>query len=151
MRRHELICGAGMAFLLAAFSAHADLAKWDQARVTELAQQLSKAADGWQQAILDQDPEQLGSGNAEAGLRITNRARFLQDQARTLAEHLKKGEGYEKTRGLYDSLMEAVRDTQEDADQMQLDQPATDAWAKVSDLLRQIGPYYDPKAGDEKG
>ena len=37
-------------------------------------------------------------------------------------------------------------DIEEEAQQSSLDEPTMDAWAKVADLLRQIAPYYDPKA-----
>ena len=39
-----------------------------------------------------------------------------------------------------------VDDIEEQAQQSPLDEPTMDSWAKVVDLLRQIAPYYDPKA-----
>jgi hypothetical protein len=50
---------------------------------------------------------------------------------------------------MYRSLKEVVDDTEVQARETDLDEPTLDAWAKVADLMRQIAPYYDPKALDE--
>jgi hypothetical protein len=126
--------------------AGAELAKWDQTRVTEIAQQLTKASDAWWQAVLEQPGGPMGEGD-DSGL--VEKAQVLQEQSRTLAAHLAKGKGHDETRNMYRSLKETVDDTEVEARRTELDEPTLDAWAKVTDLLRQIAPYYDPKALDE--
>ena len=74
---------------------------------------------------------------------------MLHEQSRALAAHLAKGKGHDETRNMYRSLKEIVDDTEVQARRTELDEPTLDAWAKVADLLRQIAPYYDPKALDE--
>jgi hypothetical protein len=66
-----------------------------------------------------------------------------------LAAHLAKGEGYDETHDLYRSLKEVVDDTQVQVKRSPLQEPVMDAWAKVADAMRQIAPYYDPKADAE--
>lgn len=113
--------------------ASAEPAAWDQARVTAIAQQLAEAATAWQAAVLRQP---------EAGIRMQQNARTLSEQSTVLAAHLAKGKDRDQTRGYYRSLEEVVDDTQELASRAPLDEPSTDAWAKVADLMRQIALYY---------
>jgi hypothetical protein len=132
---------------LVAAPAGADLAKWDQARVTGIAQQLAAACDAWEEAVRGQpDGARLGSGDAEDYLEMQQRSRFLREQSASLAAHLKDGKGREQTVHSYQALKEGVDDTEEAARRAFLAGPSLDAWSTVADLLRQIAPYYDPKA-----
>lgn len=141
----------GLAMAVAALSspASAELATWDQARVTGLAQQLVQATDAWQLAVREQPGGDVGSGDAQEQFGLTMKARVLNEQAQALAGHLAKGEGYDKTHNYYRSLKELIDDTEEIAQRSELDEPTMDAWSKVADLQRQIAPYFDPKADQE--
>lgn len=133
-------------------SAGAELAPWDQGRVTAIAQQLPAACEAWLQALRDQpDSGFIGSGDAESGTGLVQKAQMLQEQSTALAGHLAAGQGYDKTRDLYRSLEELIDDTEVQAQRAELDQPALAAWAKIADLQRQIAPYYDPKALERNG
>jgi hypothetical protein len=129
--------------------AAADLAAWDQARVTGIAKQLASACDAFDQAARRQPGATLGSGDAEDTFRMQKRSRVLGEQSLALADHLAAGKGYEPTRNEYRGLKEVADDIEEDAQRSSLDEPTMDAWAKVADLMRQIAPYYDPKANAE--
>lgn len=122
--------------------AAAELAAWDQARVTGIAQQLAGACDAWEQAVR----EQPGAGAEASEFGLGMKARVLKEQSQALAGHLAKGEGHDQTRNYYRDLKELVDDTEEMAQRSELDDPTLAAWAKVVDLQRQIAPYYDPKA-----
>lgn len=135
--------------LFGAAGVRAELATWDQARVTAIAQDLFKAADAWEQAVREQPGGEIGSGDAAPEFGIGMKARVLREQSEALAGHLAKGAGYDKTHDYYRSLKEIVDDTEELAQRSELDEPTMDAWAKVVDLQRQIAPYYDPKALEE--
>jgi hypothetical protein len=130
--------------------AGAELAAWDQARVTALAGQWATAAEAWEQAVREQPGGEIGSGDAESELGIGMKARALREQTRALADHLAKGKGYDETHNLYRDAKEIIDDTEEMAQRSELDEPTMDAWAKVADLQRQIAPYYDAKASQEK-
>lgn len=125
--------------------ASAELAKWDQARVTSIAQQLATACDAFQQAVQRQ-PATLGSGDAGHMFGMQDETRAFSEQSRTLSAHLAAGKGHDATDNEYRGLKEMADDIEEEAQQSSLDEPTMDAWAKVADLLRQIAPYYDPKA-----
>jgi len=131
--------------------AAAELATWDQARATAIAQQLADAADAWEQAVREQPGGEVGSGDAQDEFGLANKARVLREQTRALAGHLAKGEGHDQTRNYYRDVKELVDDTEQMAQRAELDEPTMDAWAKVADLQRQIAPYYDAKADEEKG
>jgi len=121
----------------------AGLAAWDQARVTELGGQLSAAADAWQLAVRQENDDRLGSGSAGEGFRLTEKAQLVSEQARSLAGHLKAGEGRDQTYNPFRSLKEQVDDAEVDQARSELDQPTIAAWAKVTTLMGQIKPYYE--------
>jgi hypothetical protein len=124
----------------------ADLAPWDQARVTAIAEQLAGAADAWWQAVREQPGGTPGSGTAQDYFQLQQNAQMLHRQATSLAAHLKAGDGYEKTVHSYQALREIVDDSQVEAQRAFLAKPAQEAWARVAGLVGQVAPYYDPRA-----
>jgi hypothetical protein len=148
----RLVIGMMASFcVLSASAAGAELATWDQARATAIGQQLADAADASELAVREQPGGEVGSGDAQEGFGLANKARALREQARALAGHLAAGKGHDDTRNYYRGLKELVDDTEQMAQRAELDEPTMDAWAKVADLQRQIAPFYDPKALEEKG
>ena len=80
----------------------------------------------------------------EAETRLNQNARTLSEQSATLAAHLAKGDGYDRTLDYYRGLREVADDTQEMLPQAAFAELSLNAWAKVSDLLRQLAGYYEP-------
>jgi hypothetical protein len=132
---------------LVALPAAAELAVWDQARATGIAKQLADACDAFEQAVR-KEPQmgQVGSGGAAEGFGVGQNARMLTERSRELAGHLEKGKGHDDTRNIWRGLKEVSDDVAEDAERTELEDQTMAAWAKVSDLMRQLAPYYDPKA-----
>ena len=148
-RTHALRLAARAAALscLIALPAAADLAPWDQARATGIATQLAAACDAFDVAVQKQPGlDQLGSGAAQEGSGLIQNSRMLREQSMALAGHLEKGKGHDDTRNYWRSLKEVSDDVAENAQRTELAEPTMDAWAKVQDLMRQLAPYYDPKA-----
>lgn len=144
--RGAAACGIALTSLVA-LAARADLAAWDQGRATAIAQQLAAACDDFEQAVRKQPGiDELGEGSAGAGFSLTERARTLREQSRALAGHLEKGKGRDQTVNEWRGLREVSDDVEESAQRAQLLDPTMAAWAKVADLMRQLAPYYDPKA-----
>ncbi|MGH7286826.1 MAG: hypothetical protein ACREI8_02270 [Myxococcota bacterium] len=112
------------------------LTPWDQTRVTDLSQQLLAAANGWFLALVQQG---RGSG------RLQQNAIAIQQQSAALAAHLEHGKGFGDTVYEYLDLREMMDDADEGVDQSYLEAPTTAAWTKLSDLMRQITPYYDAR------
>jgi hypothetical protein len=123
-------------------AAPAKLATWDQARVTQIARQLSTASDAWQLAVRQEQEDQIGGGAAEAGLSLAKSATALSEQSRSLAERLEAGDGFEQTRNTYRSLHEVVDDSEVAGQRSELEDSTLAAWSRVDDLVRQLEPYY---------
>jgi hypothetical protein len=141
------IIGAVACTALFAASAHAALAKWDQALVTQIAQDLAPAADGWWEALRRQ-PAFVGDAMDESSL--LGKARVLKEMSSSLADQLKQGKDRAKTLDQYKSIKEIVDDTEVRMQQTSLDEPTMDAWAKVAGAIGRIAPYYDPNANAGK-
>jgi hypothetical protein len=146
VRNLRLLAPAAVAAAFLSAPAVAGLAAWDQAQVTGIAQKLAAACDHFRQVLQDQPGGEVGSGDAQVATALQNESEVLREQSRTLASHLAEGKGYEVTRDYYRGLKEVADDMEEKAQRASLDEPTMDAWSKVADLLRQIAPYYDPKA-----
>jgi len=114
----------------------AGLTPWNQARVTELSQRLLAASNGWYLALLQQ-----GKGRG----RLQQNAIALQQQTSALAAHLEDGQRFGDTVYDYLDLRELMDDADQRVDASYLEQPAQDAWAKLSGLMKQITPYYDAR------
>lgn len=147
--RRFVLAGLSMLVAFGAAPAGAELASWDQARVTAIAQQLVAAADAWEQAVREQPGGEIGSGDAESEFGLGMKARVLREQSQALAGQLAKGEGHDETRNSYRDMAELIDDTEELAQRSELEAPTMDAWAKLVDAQRQIAPYYDHKALEE--
>ena len=146
-----LAMGVAALGLIASVAAHAELAAWDQARVTDLAGQLSKAADD-AYTVLYKEPSLgggIGGGGGE-GSDMPGTMRRIQEEARSLSGHLEKGADQHKTSGMYKNIMESVRDLRVDAQEAFETNDVTTALAKMQDVLTQLAPYYD-KNWDKKG
>jgi len=115
----------------------AGLTPWDQTRVTDISQQLLAAANGWFLALVQQG---RGSG------RMQQNAIAIQQQSSALAAHLEAGKGFSETVYSYDDLRELMDGADVGVDSSYLEQPAQDAWAKLSGLMSQLTPYYSSRA-----
>lgn len=131
----------------AANPAFAEVAAWDQERVTALAQDLAEKAGKVSDAVYRvQLGSTVGSGQAWDYQRLRDRVRLTKNEARHLAAELKNGKGHDETVHTYERLTTLSRDVQEISQRMFLDEPTLNTVAAAGDALRQIAPYYDPKA-----
>ena len=151
MRLRSSLCLAlGLALSLGvAGAATADLAKWDQARVTTIAKQLKDQTEKAYTAVYREAP--LGMGRSVPSSDMKHSLRRIHEEAVALDGHLKKGEGHDQTVGIWKHMMELVRDLDVDARESFLPNDVTAALAKVEDLLGQLQPYYDPKSTSPGG
>lgn len=127
----------------------AELAKWDQERVTALGAELKEACDALYETFLKEPEKTVGSGQARDYYRLRQIVRRLKGDARQLSSALEKGEGYDETLPIYESLMVMVRDARETAKRTFNSNYVLDKAAAAGDVLRRIAPYYDPKALEE--
>ena len=138
-----------LATLTVAFAAapvHAELAKWDQAKVTGLAKQLADSTNALYDTFYKQPPPSVGSMQAREYQQLRQRVRMIKMEAGSLSASLAKGEGYEETLPSYDSLMELVRDARRIAQGLFTTQDVQTKAAATRAILNELSPYYDPDA-----
>lgn len=128
----------------AAAPAHAELQKWDAAKVTALAGQLRTATQDLYDTFYKQLPPTAGSGQNREFYRLKQVTRMLKTESRELSEHLAKGAGRDETLPIYESLMEMVRTARELGARIFATEDLKQKASTARGLLNQLGPYYDP-------
>jgi len=140
----SLALGLGLA--AGAGSAHAELSKWDQAKVTTLANQLVEAAKALEDTFKKQPPPTVGSGQSRDYYRLKQVTRHLRQEATQLAGDLGKGAGMDETLPGYEDLMSSVRDAREIGARIFATQDIKDKASAARTILNELSPYYDPDA-----
>jgi hypothetical protein len=134
--------------LLAGWAApsRAELAAWDQAKVTELAKQLQEASKALYDTFYKQPVPVAASGQAQDYRNLKQEVRRVRSEARELADALAKGAGREDTLPIYEHLMMVIRDAREHSARVFTTQDVQQRASAVRQLLNQLTPYYDPDA-----
>jgi hypothetical protein len=135
---------AAVLLSLAPASAGAELAPWDQGKVTGIANQLESAAQDLYDTFYKQPVPTVGSGQARSYQRLKQKIRGIRTQARQLAGDLEKGEGLEATLPAYEDVMQMVHSARDDARKVFTTKDVEEKATVVREQLNQLGPYYDP-------
>jgi hypothetical protein len=133
-----------LALAVSGATARADVVAWDQAKVTEIAKQLTSATQDLYDTFYKQLPPTAGSGQSKEFYRLKQVTRIMKTEARELAEQLGKGAGHDETLPSYESLMENVRRARELGARIFATEDLKQKATAVRGLLNQLGPYYDP-------
>jgi hypothetical protein len=139
----RLLGSLAIAGLVIAPSARGELAAWDQAEVTRLAQELGTATDSLYDTVVKQPTPGLGSMQSQAYHRLKQMVRLLRIEARELAASLEKGEGRDQTLPIYENLMQLTRSARDDAGKVFVAHDVGDRASVVRGVLNRLGPYYD--------
>ena len=123
----------------------AELAKWDQERVTAIGGELTKACDALYDTFRKEPQSTIGSGQANSYYRLRQLIRRVKTEARHLSSSLAKGEGYDQTLPIYENLMVLVREAQESSQRIFSSGFVLEKATAAGDVLRRIAPYYDPE------
>jgi hypothetical protein len=116
---------------------------WDQQRVSEIAAQLAESAGLlYREFVKKQTGSQVGSGQANAYMRLKDDLRVARNEAKHLARGLAGGKSRAETEPAYRRLMTLVRDARESGRKMFLEQPILDEVGRANALLDQLAPYY---------
>ncbi len=126
-------------------SAHA--ADWDQAKVTEIAQQLADAVNQVNRSIVrTATGSQVGSGQSASYLRLKDRVRVARNESRHLARALEDGKGRDETVNVWKRLMSVVRDAREIGRSMFLEAPTQQKIVRANEILDQLTPFYETES-----
>ena len=140
----RLLGPLAIAAFLFASTARGELAPWNQAQVSTLAQELRTATEALYDTFLKQPTTGLGSMQSQAYHRLKQMIRLLRIEARELANSLEKGEGSEQTLPIYENLMQLTRSARDDAGKVFVAHDVGDRAAAVRAILNRLGTYYDP-------
>jgi len=140
-RSFGLLAVAGLLF---APNARAELAAWDQAEVTRLAKELTKATDDLYDTFVKKPPPDFGSMQSQAYYRLKVFVRLLKSEANEFASSLEKGDAREQTLPIWENLMQLTRSARDEAGKVFVSQDVGERASVVRGILNRLGPYYDP-------
>jgi len=132
--------------LVLAQSAPAELAPWDQAKVTGLAKQFESATAELSRSFRKQPSPQRGAPQSVPFWKLNQEVRQLRREARSLSRALQRGADRDETLPSYDSLMQTVRSAQDNARRVFTVTDVSDRATAARDILNQMTPFYDPNA-----
>jgi hypothetical protein len=136
---------------LASSPAAAELAKWDQPRVTAIATEL---ADAVAKAAVEVDKQKGGRvdvSKERAFYEFREDMRLAKNSARHLAKELQAGKGREETYPTYKRLKTLRNDAAENARRADMPDSTIAAITAAGALLNRLRPYYEeepPKEGN---
>ena len=133
-----------IAGLLFAPSARAELAAWDQAKVTGLVKELETTTDALYRTFLQQPPPTPGSMQSQSYYSLKQLLRVLHSQVDVFAKSLAEGEGREETVWIYETITSLTRSARLEAGRVFVAKDVGERAAAVRGVLNQLGPYYDP-------
>lgn len=144
-RHVPVICLLAMILLvLSAPNARAELAAWDEAKVTALGKELVQATDALYETFRKQPPPSVGSMQSDSYHRLKQFVRLLRVVSHEFTGSLEKGEGRVETLNIYENLMQLARSARDEAGRVFVAHEVGERAAAVRQVLNRLGPYYDP-------
>jgi hypothetical protein len=129
--------------LVAPAPAAAELAKWDQERVTAIALDLQNATKELRDSFYKVPPPTAGQAGSKSYYELDDTLRSVSGASRRLYKALKDGKGHEQTFPIYRRMMLGVRDARELAQKIGGTEDVLAKAANAGDALRRIRPYYE--------
>jgi hypothetical protein len=141
MRR--AIIGSLIAFtFLVAFDGHAQTEKWNQAKVTALAGELSNAVSGLRNALMNSAQWQAESAMDDTLWGVSEDLRMIDFGAMSMNADLAKGAGMKQTLPAYMRLQQIHRELSQYKGQMDVGAFLAPPLAKAKGILAQLAAYY---------
>ncbi len=132
--------------LAGASDVRADLAKWDQAKVTAVAEELAQATATLGAGLRSKPPPTLGQPGRRAFWALTDEVRGLGATARRLQRALADGAGMEETYPTFQRLVRSGRRAVREVRRIDLGETTLANIDAVADGIRKLRPYYEPGA-----
>jgi hypothetical protein len=138
--------GAALALLLLPTAALGELAEWDQARVTQYAEEYAQAMKDLRREIQATQPS-ADPLRQRARYEALEDIRIMTNSARHLANKLKAGEGREETIATWRRLDVLKRDIEENARRSDIPDATMKKILSAGELLLRLTPYYKAEEG----
>jgi hypothetical protein len=139
--RRTIAVGAALSFLLLPTAALAELAKWDQARVTQTADEFAAAMKDLRKEM-QAAPPMTDPARQRALYVALDDVRIMTNTATLLANKLKAGEGREETYAAWRRLDLLRRDFEESARKAMIEDAIMAKIVTAGGLLIRLTPYY---------
>lgn len=130
-----------LALLLVGTAALAELAKWDQARVTQIAEEFAKAMKDLRDEM-KAAPSITDPARQRALYVALDDIRIMTNTSTLFANKLKAGEGREDTFAQWRRLDMLRREFEEDARKAEIEDAILARIFKAGELLIRLTPYY---------
>jgi hypothetical protein len=137
-----ILAAAGVA--VATSEARAELAPWDQAKVTALSKQLADAAAALNETFYRQPVPTAGSVQTRGYQRMKEAVNKIQREAKSLNAKLSNQGDRASTLKSYQDLMQTVNVAREEAKGLFTTTDVAEKAGAARSVLNQLGPYYDP-------
>lgn len=124
--------------------------RWDQERVTDIAQQLAEAMGELKDSLQDQ-PQSHDPTRQRALYAAREDVRLLASSTRHLAHRLEAGAGRLETYPIYKRIGMLRRSAEENGRKALIENPILGRITRAGELLIRIAPYYrelEPVSGD---
>jgi hypothetical protein len=139
--RRTIAVSAALALLLLPSAALAELAKWDQARVTQIAEEFAGAMKDLRKEM-QAAPRMTDPARQRALYVAQDDIRIMTNSATLLANKLKAGEGREETFAAWRRLDMLRRDFEENARKAMIEDAIMAKILTAGELLIRLTPYY---------
>ena len=123
----------------------AELANWNQERVTAIAKEAAEKTSHLYDVFYKQPPATLGSAQSRSYYELKQLVRRIRRESGHLASELESGKSREETQAVYDNLALTVNRATEEARRTFTSDDLLAASTSAGDAIRRLGPYYDPK------
>ena len=131
--------------LLGAPDARADLAEWDQKKVTMAAGELAGATVALRDGLRAKPGPTLGQPGRRAFFSLREEARVLVSTAARLQRALEGGAGMEETYPTWRRLLRTGRRARREVRRLDLGQGTRSNIEAVADAVRKLRPFYEPE------
>jgi len=116
---------------------------WDQAKVSDLTQQLVDGVVALRLEFAKQPAPAAGSNESQTYFKVSDDLRLIESESRELASRVAKGASQDESFPIYDRLRTMIRDARMDALQQVLQPSVLDRRARVRATLIALDPYYN--------
>lgn len=115
--------------------------RWDQARVTKMAEELYAAVHAAREAVR-RSPMSQSAGQRTVYYELLETMRLVENTSRHLKSELEKGEGQEKTLAVFERISSLRHQAEEQGRRALIEEPVIDALVKAGSIHNQMKPYY---------
>ncbi len=127
----------------------AEVKKWDQEAVTELAAKLTEKVNGLRKDIKRGPGSSMASMQEYARYEFMDTLRLIESEAGYLARRLRDGEGQEETSPVYQRLQRLVRSAADTGKRLFIDESTQQKIDKAGAVLDELAAHYEPPKESE--